>query len=277
MGQSGPLASFAGFGNLAAAISGFYNLTGWPDRPPAGPVQRLHRLRLAALHRCRDPRRARSPRRTGEGQYIDQSQGEACAPLPRPRRCSTTRSNGRVATRASATATATIAPHGVYPAAGDDRWVAIAVRDDERLARALRRDGAAGPRRTTRASPRAPRASRTSDELDALVAGVDARRATREEIEALLQARGVPASAVQNSADLVRDPQLLHRGHFVEVEHPSSGKTVVEGSRFTLSRTPPAVRRSAPTLGRDNQYVLEQILGYGEDQITELVVAGALQ
>ena len=36
MGQTGPLASFAGFGNLAAAISGFHNLTGWPDRPPAG-------------------------------------------------------------------------------------------------------------------------------------------------------------------------------------------------------------------------------------------------
>ena len=37
MGQSGPLAKFAGFGNLAAAISGFFSLTGWPDRPPAGP------------------------------------------------------------------------------------------------------------------------------------------------------------------------------------------------------------------------------------------------
>lgn len=27
MGQSGPLAQFAGFGNLAAAISGFFSLT----------------------------------------------------------------------------------------------------------------------------------------------------------------------------------------------------------------------------------------------------------
>ena len=37
MGQTGPLAEFAGFGNLAGAISGFYELTGWPDRAPAGP------------------------------------------------------------------------------------------------------------------------------------------------------------------------------------------------------------------------------------------------
>ncbi len=115
-----------------------------------------------------------------------------------------------------------------------------------------------------------------SEKLDALVAGWTTTR-DREDIERLLQARGVPASAVQNSTELVRDPQLLHRRHFVELEHPERGKTVVEGSRFTLSRTPPAVRLSAPTLGRDNQYVLKKILGYGEDKITELVVAGALE
>ena len=34
MGQTGPLARFAGFGNLAAALCGFYNLVGWPDRSP---------------------------------------------------------------------------------------------------------------------------------------------------------------------------------------------------------------------------------------------------
>jgi len=36
MGQTGPLAKIAGFGNMAAAIAGFHNLAGWPDRAPAG-------------------------------------------------------------------------------------------------------------------------------------------------------------------------------------------------------------------------------------------------
>ena len=58
MGQTGPFAKIAGFGNMAAAISGFHNLTGWPDRPPAG-VRRVHRLRIAALHRYGDSRGAR--------------------------------------------------------------------------------------------------------------------------------------------------------------------------------------------------------------------------
>ena len=67
MGQTGPLASFAGFGNLAAAISGFHNLTGWPDRAPGRAVRRVHRLCFAALHRDRDSGRARisAPHRQG--------------------------------------------------------------------------------------------------------------------------------------------------------------------------------------------------------------------
>jgi benzylsuccinate CoA-transferase BbsF subunit len=36
-GPDGALETFAGYGNLAAAISGFSNLGGWPDHPPAGP------------------------------------------------------------------------------------------------------------------------------------------------------------------------------------------------------------------------------------------------
>jgi benzylsuccinate CoA-transferase BbsF subunit len=72
----------------------------------------------------------------------------------------------------------------------------------------------------------------------------------------------------------MRDPQLLHRGHFVEVPHEIHGTTVVEGSRFKLSRTPARIERPGPTFGRDTQYVLETILGYGPERIVELAAAG---
>ena len=74
----------------------------------------------------------------------------------------------------------------------------------------------------------------------------------------------------------IADPQFAHRGHFVALDHPSLGKFTVEGPRAKLSRTPAAVRRAAPSLGQDNQHVLESILGYDETQITELVATGAL-
>ena len=62
----------------------------------------------------------------------------------------------------------------------------------------------------------------------------------------------------------------------VELEHPTYGTTPVEGSRFRLLRTPAVVAGPAPTLGRDNQWVLETLLGYDAERVTELVVAGAL-
>jgi crotonobetainyl-CoA:carnitine CoA-transferase CaiB-like acyl-CoA transferase len=272
MGQSGPLANYAGFGNLAAAIAGFYNLTGWPDRPPAGPYGAYTdyvspRFTVAAVLAALDHKR-----RTGEGVYIDQAQGEASLHFLAPAILDYT-SNGRVEERIG-NRDRQLAPNGVYPAAGDDRWIAIAVRSDEEwrnLCAAMERPDLAADARFATRSGRLEQ----GEKLDALVAGWTKTR-DMEEIERQLQARGVPASAVQNSTELVRDPQLLHRRHFVELEHPERGKTVVEGPRFTFSRTPPVVRGSAPTLGRDNQYVLEKILGYREDKITELVVAGAL-
>src|SRR5713101_665781 len=118
MGQTGPLAKIAGFGNLAAAISGFANLTGWPDRPPAGPFGAYTdyvspRFTAMAILAALDHRR-----RTGQGQYIDQSQGEAALHFLGPALLDYT-ANDRVQ-KARGNRDPQIAPHGVYPAAGTD-------------------------------------------------------------------------------------------------------------------------------------------------------------
>jgi benzylsuccinate CoA-transferase BbsF subunit len=284
MGQTGPLATFAGYGNLAAAIAGFSNLGGWPDRPPAGPFsaytdyvspRHIAAAILAALeHR----------RRTGAGQHVDLSQAEASLHFLAPAILDYT-VNGRVAGRAG-NRDPEHAPHGVYPAAGrtraagadeaiDDRWIAIAVTSDaewQALCAVMERPDLAGDARFADAAGRRAHA----DALDALVAEWTAPRDAAV-LEAALQARAVPAHAVQTSRDLVRDPQLAHRGHFVTVAHPMGGTTVVEGSRFVLSRTPASPPDAAPSYGRDNDVVLREILGYDDEAITALVAEGVLE
>jgi crotonobetainyl-CoA:carnitine CoA-transferase CaiB-like acyl-CoA transferase len=181
--------------------------------------------------------------------------------------------NGRVEERVGNSDTA-FAPHGVYPAAGDDNWVAIVCRDDDdwrRLCAAMEDDDLA---RNSRYASAAGRLAHR-DAIDSSIAKWS-RALDRSTIESRLQSHGVPAHQVQNSADAYADPQFKHRGHFVALDHPSLGKFTVEGPRAKLSRTPAAVRRMAPSLGQDNQYVLQTILGYGETQITELVASGAL-
>ncbi len=272
MGQTGPLASFAGFGNLAAAVVGFTHLCGWPDRSPAGPFGAYTdyiapRFTVAAILAALDHRR-----RTGEGQWIDLSQAEASLHFLAPAVLDYA-VNGRMETR-TGNRDPDAAPHGVYPTAGEDRWVALAVRSDDQwltLCQAMQRPDLGADQRFATCAGR----QQWQDHLDAEIAEWTAAR-DGHEIEALLQGMGIPASVVQDSADLSRDPQLEHREHFVRVAHPTHGHTTVENSRFKLSRTPARIVDGAPTLGRDNQYVLESILGYDEGRIADLAASGVL-
>jgi crotonobetainyl-CoA:carnitine CoA-transferase CaiB-like acyl-CoA transferase len=168
-----------------------------------------------------------------------------------------------------------LAPHGVYPCAGDDRWVALAARDDRdwrALCEALGAPALGADERFATAAARLAR----HEQLDELVAGLTAPL-EMEEVERRLHGAGVPASGVYNSPEAARDPQLAHRGHFVAVPHPTQGQAVVEGPRFRLSRTPAQLAGPAPSFGDSTQWVLESVLGYDDERIAALAIAGALE
>jgi benzylsuccinate CoA-transferase BbsF subunit len=266
-GQTSTL-ELPGLGNLITALFGFTVTTGWPGRPAAGPFGAYTdvispRFGLAGLIAALDHRR-----RTGEGQHLDLSQAEASLHF-----LTTALLDAEVNGRdfeALGNDDLVFAPHGVYPAAGEDRWVAVAcTRDDEwrALAAALGRDDLAE-------LPRAERMARRR-ELDELICTFTAPLEA-EEAQRRLQALGVPAHQVQNSHECLADPQLAHRGMFVTVEHPLLGPVVVEGPRILLSRTPGRTAQPGPTYGQHNQHVFERLLGYDDQRISALVEAGAL-
>jgi benzylsuccinate CoA-transferase BbsF subunit len=270
-GQSGPLSGLAGFGTMGAAVAGFNSITGWPDRAPAMVAAYSDyvapRFTIAALMAALDHRD-----RTGEGQYIDLSQSEAAAHFLTPAVLDYS-VNGRVAGPIG-NADPQMSPHGVYPAAGDDRWVAIAARGDADWAALVDVIGDAALASDGRFATLEGRLG-NREALDEAIGGWTATL-DEGEIEATLQARDVPAHVVQNSPECARDPQLLHRGHFVELDHEAIGRTVVEGSRFTLSRTPARIERAAPTFGQDNMHVLTELLGYDGEQVAEVAAAEVL-
>ena len=269
MGQTGPLAEFAGFGTLAAAIAGFTPLAGWPDRGPAGPFGAYTdyvspRFATAALLAALEQRE-----RTGRGQHIDISQLEASAHFISPAilRYGLT---GEVWS-ADGNRDPQMSPHGVYASAGEDEWVAIAARDDadwRRLAAIVGSDDA-------RFATLAGRLEH-ADELDAALSEWTAARSAAEAME-ILSAGGVPAHAAQDSASAAADPQLAHRGHFAELRHPSLEPTTVEGARMAFGRTPARQPEVAPTMGADTDAVLRELLGYDDERIAALAAAGALQ
>ena len=149
----------AGYGTMGAALGGLVAPTGWPDRPPCGPFGPYTdfiapRFTVAMILAALDHRR-----RTGEGQHVDQSQVECSLQFLAPHLLDA-QVNGRALDRVANDHPA-MAPHGVYPAAGDDEWIAVAARDDgdwrrlcdvDRAARARERS-ALGLDRGTAAPP----------------------------------------------------------------------------------------------------------------------------
>lgn len=270
MGQSGPLRDYAGFGTAGAAFAGFYPITGWPDRLPAGPYTAYTdyispRFTVAALLAALEQRDA-----TGEAQYVDFSQMECglqfIAPLLLDDEL-----HGRTAGR-NGNRDSSAAPHVVVPAGpvGADQWIAVVCETDEQwrtLATLCGRADLAGL--TT-----AERLARV-DEVEAVVSAWTAGRdpgVMQEE----LQAAGIIAHQVQNSAECVADPQLVLRQQFRRVPHPLYGHSFVEGPAFQLSRTPGGPTWAGPTMGQHTEQVLSEMLGYDDDRIADLVVAGAL-
>jgi len=258
MGQTGPWRTFTGFGNLAATVTGFQQLGSWPGHPPSGPYGaytdfigvRYNALSILAALEQRE--------RSGQGQYIDQSQAESALHFLAPAFLDYT-VNGRIQ-GAAGNEDWDYTPHGMFPAQGDDRWVAIAVRDDADW-RALCEEIGRSDLLESR------------DEQEVVEQAI--RDWTREreapEIEKALQARGVPVHEAVQTPTLFDDPQLQLRGHFVEIPHDIFPTTTVESSRLVLSRSAPSVPAGALSIGRDNRLVLETILDYPPDRIDALL------
>lgn len=270
MGQSGPWSSFAGFGNVGAAISGYQAIVGWPEALPAGPYGPYTdfvapRFALLTLLAALDHRR-----RTGEGCHLDVSQCEAGIQFLAPQiaDCAAT---GRVV-ELKGNRDQRSCPHGVFPCrnAEDDAesWVAIAVTGDDQWLRLAECMGGASLCEDGRFTTLQAR-QQHEDELEHLVAQWTSTREAFE-VEAILQGLGIAAHNVASSADLLEDPQLHHRRHFIELPHELMGTTIIENACYELSMTPAVFETAAPHYRRDNRQVLEHLLGYSSERIDAL-------
>jgi benzylsuccinate CoA-transferase BbsF subunit len=116
---------------------------------------------------------------------------------------------------------------------------------------------------------------RASADVEAAIAGWTSEHDALD-VQARLQARGVPCHEVANSTQSFADPQLQHRGHFVHAEHSLHGKFWVEAPRIQLSRTPGVVHRAGPMIGEHLFEVLSDHLGYDDDKVADVIATGAL-
>jgi crotonobetainyl-CoA:carnitine CoA-transferase CaiB-like acyl-CoA transferase len=249
-GQTGPLAREWGVDGTGGALSGRTFLTGWSDRDPVVPGavpygDVVMPYVIAACTVAGLTQRLRG----GPGCHVDAAMYEVCA----QQMAAAVRAaqQGRRPQR-SGNADAAVLHQDVYPARGDDRWVAISAFDEADLAR-LRE--LAGNR---------PIADWTREREDL-------------DIVATLQREGIAAGVVQDIEDLMeRDPSLRERGTLVDLPHPKLGSFGHMRTPITFSADPAALYR-APALGEHTHRIALELAGVSAERLAALERLGVLQ
>lgn len=280
LGELGTYGRARTFGPSAQAISGMSDMSGLPEPfPPAGigysyldwfGAYNMATAMLSALYR-RDV--------TGKGCYIDASQGETGIQLTGTATLDHSANGRRWSRYGNRSPYKPAAPHGAYPTAGDDRWIALAVHTEEQWLALVRTLGTPDWAHDDRFRKLGDRLAH-QDALDALVAGT-IRKLDGFALMSELQSAGVPAGVCQTAQDRCEtDPQLAHLGWLVELNQSEIGMWPVKELPTTFSETPSYIGgpydRSGPSYGEDTDHVLHELLGLDAREIAALRRDGAL-
>ena len=199
--------------------------------------------------------------RTGQGQQIDFSQQEAVMQMVGPA-FSDYVLNDRVAgPLGNRHPLAMAAPHGVFPCAGEDRWISIVAQEESEwsgLVTAMENPDWASAAEFRRLEDRLENIDALHAKIGEWTAGFDDR-----ELTDTLQAAGVAAAPVLGVDDLLDDPHYKARETFIEVDHPLGYRETIYNAYVKLSRSDPKVT-PGPWIGQDNDRVFLDMLGLDE-------------
>jgi crotonobetainyl-CoA:carnitine CoA-transferase CaiB-like acyl-CoA transferase len=251
-GQTGPKASYPGYGTLAEAMSGFASINGWPDRPPLLPPFGLADAItgmtaafgvLAAL-RHRDA--------TGEGQDVDVALYEGIMTILGS--LIVDYDQGDVVATRTGNVTPFAAPRGTYPTA-DEKWIALAGSSQATAGRLFRAIGKPEWVEDERFITNRDRVA-NNDTIDEAIHAFSIQRTAKEVME-VLEAHEVPATEVMTVDAIVKDEHLRERGSLIEVDDPDFGTVTMQAPVPRLTASPGRVRFSGRwEMGHDNEEVL---------------------
>jgi benzylsuccinate CoA-transferase BbsF subunit len=262
LGQDGPFAKTVGFGPTTQAFAGLCHLTGYPGGFPCGiggtwpdfaVGTAMVFFILAALHH-RD--------RAGEGQYLDLSMAEMVTTMI-PEAMTDFFMNGRDGGPLG-NRDPSMAPHGVFPAAGEDRWIAIAAATDAEfsaLCEVLGAPSIASDPAYARLQDRLREVAMLESEIAARTRNFD-----RDELVRRLREKGIAAGPVYNTHELMADEAFVESGMMVTREHGDSGERAVPGLPVKFSAIEPDYR-GAPRIGQHSEEVLNELLAMTPEEI----------
>jgi crotonobetainyl-CoA:carnitine CoA-transferase CaiB-like acyl-CoA transferase len=153
------------------------------------------------------------------------------------------------------------APYGIYPAAGEDEWIAISAETGQQW-QAIVEILSLEP---VIAFESNQARKKHEQHLDEIISGKTVNF-DRLPLSAQLQAAGVPAAAVLRPDEIAQDSDLRQRGHLMKIKHPETGAYWQSVLPARFSRTEVDSPLHAPTQGQHSWEVFSELLGM--DKIT---------
>ena len=271
-GQTGPESDRAAYDHLVQGESGMFLATGTQEQPvrvgfavaDAGTAIVASSAINAALLRRE---------RTGQGAFLDVSMLESCMALMGLNYYNYM-GTGRVMPRVGPNPLAQVGSAGTFETSdGTLLVVALTHRLFLRLAEAVGRADLLSDERF--ATQLAARANATA--LRQLFAAHFLTN-TAAHWNGLIRAAGVPCGQLKGPAEVLRNPQLQHRGTIVELDGvpgAPDGKLRFLGAGFTVDDAAATPSRPPPRLGEHSAEILAE-LGYSDAAIAELRQQGVL-
>ena len=256
-GSEGAAAEFPAYGTSVESITGIPSLMGYAGEMPMtsgiaypDPVTGMNALvaiTTALRHRTA----------TGQGQFIDIALAEG--PVCQIGEFIGAYVHNSIQPARNGNSHYCYAPHGVYPCAGDDRWLAIAVTCEAQwrsLCDVMDMPELASDDRFCGESERKANEAALND----IIAGWTKERDAIEMMNAL-QAAGIPAGAVHRSVDMLADPHLRERDFFVTLNEPGIGRKTYPGQAIITDGLNKSEWRASAPLGTHNEFILNELLG----------------
>lgn len=273
LGLDGPFSEFLGYGPNFNALTGIVAMSGHRGTDPTTAGDNYHMDEVAG------PAAAfavmlglRRREKTGTGTLIEFAQAENVAQDVGELVLDTQLNPGRE--RQLLGNGDPVYLQSVFPAAGEDRWIAITIRtDDEWVALREAMGDPAWAHDPAYATP----AGRRENE-DALVAAVSDWTARHDNYELFheLQRRGIAAGPVSTETMVNTDPQWAARRYFRELTHLECGTHLHPGHPWKPSGMELRWERGAPVLGQDNEYVYKELLGFTDADYAALEAEGQI-
>ena len=271
-GQDGPYSGLPGFGTLAEAISGFAQLNGWPDRPPALPPFALADG-VAALTGTFATMFAlwwRERGGEGRGQVIDLSIYEPLFWLLGPQ--ATVYDQLGIVNERNGNRTAFSAPRNAYLTA-DGRWLALSGTSQSIAERVMRIIGRPDLIEEPWFGDHDGRLEHV-DELDRLIGDWIGER-DADEVLAAFAAQHAAIAPIYSIEDILRDPQYRARETITTVDDPDLGTLRMQGVIPRLCETPGSIDHVGPGLGAHNEEIYGE-LGLDPARRVELEADGVI-